>query len=118
MTDIDMPAAMEKAANFIEVPGNFGKGSFKRDDCYCTLGAYALSLGITFTNDLMNHASGSPEGYAFDQGWTALSDVAGRLRGRNISVQGMNDLPETTAEQMANVLRETAKRLRGKPSDA
>jgi hypothetical protein len=112
MTDIDIPAAMEKAAAFIEIPGNFGKGRFKRDDCYCTLGAYALALGITFTNDLMDHAVGSPEGSAFDQGWTALSDVAGRIHRRNISVQGMNDLPETTADQMASVLRETAKRLR------
>lgn len=112
MTDIDMPAAMERAADFIEVPGNFGKLLFKKGDCYCTLGAFALSLGAVFNADgSMDFPMGAFG--VFNEGWSHLSETVRLISGRRFQVvQGMNDRPETTAEQMANVLRETAKRLR------
>lgn len=114
MTEIDIPAAMEKAADYItEKPEHFGKGRFKvAEGCFCTLGAFALALGVSYENDFMNFGdvdSGEWDrrSNAFDEGWEKLNETTGGQ-----AVQTMNDRPETTADQMAGVLRETAARLR------
>ncbi|WP_035800403.1 DUF6197 family protein [Kitasatospora mediocidica] len=116
MTDIDIPAALDKAADFIEIPGNFGKGRFKQGGCYCTLGAFALALGVECLIDDDAVTALDSETYwahsgAFSRGWEELSKTAMSVANVN-AVQTMNDRPETTAEQMAGVLRETAERLR------
>lgn len=107
--EIDIPAAMEKAAEFIVQPGKFGKGRFRLGDCFCALGAYAVGLGVQWDGNLMN--LDYPQSIAFDAGWQALN-ISTRQFGFG-GVESMNDESETTAEQMASVLRETAKRLRG-----
>lgn len=112
MTEIDMPAAMDKAAETLVIGGRFGKGRFFRKGCYCALGAYALGLGVKFDESGLMDLSGGDVDYtdAFDRGWEHLNETVKPL-GFD-AVQTMNDATETTAEQMATVLRETAARLR------
>ncbi|MEU7096080.1 DUF6197 family protein [Kitasatospora aureofaciens] len=112
MTEIDIPAAMEKAADFIEIEGHFGKGHFKTDEgCFCTLGAYAVALGVDPSFERLDDAL-RERGVmgAFDEGWRRLDETA-RALGYDV-VHQMNDAPETTATDMAGVLRETAAQLR------
>ncbi|TQF03909.1 hypothetical protein E6W39_18830 [Kitasatospora acidiphila] len=121
MTDIGMIEAMEKAADYIVESGHFGKGRFfVSPGCHCTLGAYALGLGARFDEDgLMNfgdeNAEASRRRDLWNVGWLELNRSV-KSYGFG-AVQSMNDEPETTAEQMAGVLRETAARLRGDADD-
>jgi hypothetical protein len=116
MPEIDIPGAMEKAADYItEKPEHFGKGRFKvAKGCYCTLGAYALMLGADYGD--ANSPYLGAAGEAFDRGWEELSKTAREVSSFSF-VQAMNDAAGTTADQMASVLRETAARLRA-ASDA
>jgi hypothetical protein len=114
MTEVDIPAAMEKAADLILQDGKFGKGKFRTaDGCVCTLGAYAVGLGIPFDGCGLMEFGGELMA-PFDEGWEYLNDTV-KAYGFGF-VQSMNDADETTAAEMADVLRETAARLRAEPA--